>query len=60
MWQFTGTYDNTDVFFKILRAATGAYEPPAPGGLVPLASARRGAPAAAAAPGGGRADGAQR
>jgi alkaline phosphatase len=24
-WQFTGTYDNTDVFVKLLRAATGSY-----------------------------------
>jgi alkaline phosphatase len=25
--QFTGTYDNTEVLLKILRATTGAYEP---------------------------------
>jgi len=24
-WQFTGVYDNTDVFLKMLRAAAGAY-----------------------------------
>ena len=24
-WQFTGTYDNTDVFVKLLRAAAGSY-----------------------------------
>lgn len=24
-WQFTGVYENTDVFLKILRAATGSY-----------------------------------
>ena len=24
-WQFTGTFDNTDVFLKMLRAATGSY-----------------------------------
>ena len=24
-WQFTGVYENTDVFVKLLRAATGAY-----------------------------------
>ena len=24
-WQFTGVYENTDVFLKILRAATGTY-----------------------------------
>lgn len=28
-WQFTGTYDNTAVFFKLLRAATGSYARPA-------------------------------
>jgi alkaline phosphatase len=27
-WQFTGTYDNTEVFFKLLRAATGSYAAP--------------------------------
>ena len=27
--QFTGVYENTDVFFKLLRATTGAYRPPA-------------------------------
>ncbi len=27
-WQFTGTYDNTDVFFKLLRAAAGSYPDP--------------------------------
>jgi alkaline phosphatase len=27
MEQFTGTFDNTDVFLKILRATTGAYDP---------------------------------
>jgi alkaline phosphatase len=27
-WQFTGVYENTDVFVKILRAATGTYTPP--------------------------------
>jgi alkaline phosphatase len=37
MVQFTGTYDNTDVFIKMLRAATGTYE--LPQGLLP---ARRG------------------
>ncbi len=28
-WQFTGVYENTDVFLKLLRAATGAWAPPA-------------------------------
>ena len=27
-WQFTGTYNNTAVFFKLLRAAMGSYAPP--------------------------------
>ena len=27
-WQFTGLYENTDVFLKILRASTGAYDRP--------------------------------
>lgn len=27
-WQFTGTYDNTAVFMKMLRALGGSYEPP--------------------------------
>lgn len=27
-WQFTGTFNNTDVFIRMLRAATGAYPPP--------------------------------
>jgi alkaline phosphatase len=27
-WQFTGTYDNTNVFFKLLRAAMGSYGEP--------------------------------
>ena len=27
-WQFTGTYDNTDVMLKVLRATTGAYPAP--------------------------------
>jgi len=27
-WQFTGVYENTDVFLKILRAATGTYAAP--------------------------------
>jgi len=27
-WQFTGTYDNTAVFFKLLRAAMGSYPEP--------------------------------
>jgi len=27
-WQFTGTFDNTDVFVKMLRASTGAYPRP--------------------------------
>jgi alkaline phosphatase len=31
MWQFTGTFENTDVFFKLLRAATGSYPPPGRG-----------------------------
>jgi hypothetical protein len=26
MEQFTGTYDNTEVFLKILRATTGSYD----------------------------------
>jgi alkaline phosphatase len=26
--QFTGTYENTDVLIKILRATSGAWEPP--------------------------------
>jgi alkaline phosphatase len=26
--QFTGTYDNTEVFLKVLRATTGAWRPP--------------------------------
>ena len=26
-WQFAGVYENTDVFLKLLRAATGAYDP---------------------------------
>jgi alkaline phosphatase len=26
MEQFTGTYDNTDVFLKLLRAAAGSYD----------------------------------
>jgi alkaline phosphatase len=30
-WQFTSTFDNTDVFVKMLRASTGAY--PRPGEL---------------------------
>jgi alkaline phosphatase len=25
-WQFTGVYENTDVFLKILRASTGSYD----------------------------------
>lgn len=28
MFQFTGTYDNTEVFVKMLRAAAGGYGPP--------------------------------
>ena len=27
-WQFTGVYENTDVFLKMLRAATGRYQVP--------------------------------
>lgn len=27
-WQFTGVYENTDVFIKILRAAEGTYDTP--------------------------------
>jgi alkaline phosphatase len=27
-WQFTGVYENTDVFVKLLRAATGSYPRP--------------------------------
>jgi alkaline phosphatase len=27
-WQFTGVYENTDVFLKILRAAAGSYQLP--------------------------------
>jgi alkaline phosphatase len=27
-WQFTGVYENTDVFLKILRSAAGGYDPP--------------------------------
>ena len=27
-WQFTGVYENTDVFLKILRAAAGTYDRP--------------------------------
>lgn len=27
-WQFTGVYENTDVFLKILRAAAGTYQVP--------------------------------
>ena len=29
-WQFTGVYENTDVFLKILRAAAGTYGRPRP------------------------------
>ncbi len=36
-WQFTGVYENTDVFLKLLRASTGRY--PAP--PVPPAHGRR-------------------
>ena len=28
-WQFTGVYENTDVFLKLLRAVTGDWTPPA-------------------------------
>jgi alkaline phosphatase len=27
-WQFTGTFENTDVFVRMLRAAAGSYPPP--------------------------------
>jgi alkaline phosphatase len=27
-WRFTGVYENSDVFLKMLRATTGAYAPP--------------------------------
>ncbi|MGD9906125.1 MAG: alkaline phosphatase [Vicinamibacterales bacterium] len=27
-WQFTGVYENSDVFLKLLRAAAGSYAPP--------------------------------
>ena len=29
-WQFTGVYENTDVFLKLLRAAAGSYAAPTP------------------------------
>jgi alkaline phosphatase len=29
-WQFTGVYENTDVFLKLLRAAAGSYARPRP------------------------------
>ena len=29
-WQFTGLFENTDVFLKMLRAAVGGYASPAP------------------------------
>ena len=29
-WQFTGVYENTDVFLKLLRAAAGSYPRPQP------------------------------
>jgi alkaline phosphatase len=35
-WQFTGTFENTDVFVRMLRAAAGSYPPPGtPQGLNP-------------------------
>jgi alkaline phosphatase len=27
-WQFTGVYENTDVFLKMLRSAAGTYRSP--------------------------------
>lgn len=38
-WQFTGTFANTDVLLKILRAAAGTYPPP--GETAPPTSSRR-------------------
>lgn len=42
--QFTGSYTNTDVFLKMLRASTGTYDPRLPR-RKPVATALAGAPA---------------
>ena len=36
-WQFTGVFENTDVFLKMLRASTGAASAAGPRGVGPPA-----------------------